>query len=67
MSSEESNKISNQIHSQDLLSNEEWIDRLYNDLLDSHNEPDAKENFFDIWDKEYARRQLRRRMELEEE
>ena len=67
MSSEESNKISNQIRSQDLLSNEEWVDKLYNELIESYNDLDDEENFFDIWDKEYAKRQLRRRMELEEE
>jgi len=50
-----------------LLSNEEWVDKLYNELIESYNDLDDEENFFDIWDKEYAKRQLRRRMELEEE
>ena len=68
MSSEESNKISNQTPSQDSpYKEDEWYERLYNDLLDTYNDNTDNENFWDMWDKEYALRQLRRRLELDED
>jgi hypothetical protein len=67
MSSEESNKTSNLIASQGLPSEslDQFVERLYSDMVDEYNGPD--ENFFDIWDKDYAKRQLQRKLELENE
>ncbi len=38
MSSEESNKTSKETPSQDSLSNTEWLDKTYNDLVESGND-----------------------------
>ncbi len=38
MSSEESNKMSKQTHSQDSLSSTEWLEKTYNDLVESGND-----------------------------
>lgn len=67
MSSEESNKTSNLIASQGLPSEslDQFIDRLYSEMTDDYNDPD--ENFFDIWDKDYARRQIQREFKSENE
>lgn len=46
---------------------DEWLDKLYNEIIESVNDLEDDENFFDIWDKNYARRQLARRLELESE
>ena len=45
----------------------EWIDNLYDELLSMGNDLEDDENFFDIWDKNYAKRQLKRQLELESE
>ena len=46
---------------------DEWIDNLYDELISNGNELEDHENFFDIWDKNYAKRQLLRRLQAEEE
>jgi hypothetical protein len=67
MSSEESSKMSKQTRSRDLLSSTEWLDEVYNELLETHNEPDADPGWELIWDKDYARRQELRRSESQSE
>ena len=67
MSSEESNKMSKQTPSRDLLSSTEWLDKVYNDLLQDHNEADSDPGWELIWDKDYARRQELRRSESKSE
>jgi hypothetical protein len=57
MSSEESSKMSKQTRSRDLLSSTEWLDEVYNELLEAHNDADADPGWELIWDKDYARRQ----------
>ncbi len=67
MSSEESSKMSKQTPSRDLLSSTEWLDEVYNELLDTHNDADADPGWELIWDKDYARRQELRRSESQSE
>ena len=67
MSSEESSKMSKQTPSQDLLSSTEWLDEIYNELLETHNDADADPGWELIWDKDYARRQELRRSQSQPE
>jgi hypothetical protein len=59
--------MSKQTRSRDLLSSTEWLDEVYNELLETHNEPDADPGWELIWDKDYARRQELRRSESQSE
>jgi len=67
MSSEESSKMSKQTPSRDLLSSTEWLDEIYNELLETHNDADADPGWELIWDKDYARRQELRRSQSQSE
>lgn len=59
--------MSKQIPSQDLLSNTEWLDKVYNELLDTHNDAGSEPGWDMVWDKEYARRQESRRSQSQPE
>ena len=59
--------MSKQIHSRDLLSSTEWLDEVYNELLEAHNDADADPGWELIWDKDYARRQELRRSQSQSE
>ena len=56
-----------QTPSQDLLSSTEWLDEVYNELLEAHNDADADPGWELIWDKDYARRQELRRSQSQSE
>ena len=59
--------MSKQIPSQDLLSSTEWLDKVYNELLDTHNDAGSEPGWDLVWDKDYARRQESRRSQRESE
>ncbi len=58
MLSEESNKMSKETHSQDSLSNTEWLDKTYNDLIESGNDygPDVTDMLWTTARKEATKR-----------
>ena len=58
MLSEESNKMSKETHSQDSLSNTEWLDKTYNDLVESGNDyvPDVTDMLWTTARKEATKR-----------
>ena len=58
MLSEESNKMSKETHSQDSLSNTEWLDKTYNDLVESGNDygPDITDMLWTTPRKEATKR-----------
>ena len=58
MSSEESNKTSKETPSQDSLSNTEWLDKTYNDLVESGNDygPDVTDMIWTAARKEATKR-----------
>ncbi len=58
MSSEESNKTSKETPSQDSLSNTEWLDKTYNDLVESGNDygPDVTDMIWNAARKEAMER-----------
>ena len=58
MLSEESNKMSKKTHSQDSLSNTEWLDKTYNDLIESGNDygPDVTDMLWTTARKEATKR-----------
>ena len=58
MSSEESNKTSKETPSQDSLSNTEWLDKTYNDLVDTGNDysPDVTDMLWTTARKEATKR-----------
>ena len=59
--------MSKQTRSRDLLSSTEWLDEVYNELLETHNDADADPGWELIWDKDYARRQELRRSQTRAE
>ena len=59
--------MSKQTPSQDLLSSTEWLDKVYNELLETHNDMGSDPGWDMVWDKEYARRQERRQSESQSE
>ena len=59
--------MSKQTPSRDLLSSTEWLDEIYNELLETHNDADADPGWELIWDKDYARRQELRRSQSQSE
>ena len=59
--------MSKQTRSRDLLSSTEWLDEVYNELLETHNDADADPGWELIWDKDYARRQELRRSQPQPE
>ena len=58
MSSEESNKTSKETPSQDSLSSTEWLDKTYNDLVESGNDygPDVTDMIWTAARKEATKR-----------
>ena len=58
MLSEESNKMSKETHSQDSLSNTQWLDKTYNDLVESGNDygPDVTDMLWTTARKEATKR-----------
>ncbi len=58
MSSEESNKTSKETPSQDSLSSTEWLDKTYNDLIESGNDygPDVTDMLWTTARKEATKR-----------
>ncbi len=58
MSSEESNKTSKETPSQDSLSSTEWLDKTYNDLVESGNDygPDITDMIWTAARKEATKR-----------